>query len=79
MVALGDGGAAAETLGMTADTQCQARSFHTNTWFHVRGDHHVTRTLCGTRPGDGRADLVFNIAMLEIFQEVRQQGHCDWH
>lgn len=48
----------------------EAQSFHRNTWFHTRNSASLTRTLCGTRPGDGCADLLFNMVVLDILDII---------
>eukprot|EP00438_Fugacium_kawagutii_P021691 Skav224757 [mRNA] locus=scaffold1604:48812:54304:- [translate_table: standard] len=65
----------AEQLDMPPQAREQAQSYHQNTWFHTRNSAGLTRTLCGTRPGDGWADLLFNLAMLDILKAVKEQVH----
>ena len=52
-----------------------AATFHTNTWYHVRNDDKVTATLRGTRPGDGWADLLFNVVIGSALQAIQTELH----
>ena len=63
-----------------------AATFHANTWYHVRNDDKVTTTLRGTRPGDGWADLLFNVVIGTALQAIQNelQGlglltHYEWN
>lgn len=47
-----------------------AVTFHSHTWFHVRHDDHLTETLQGTRPGDGFADLLFNVVIGRLLRDI---------
>ena len=51
-------------------------AFHKHTWYHVRGDNAVTATLRGTRPGDGWADLLFNMVLSKVTQDIEKEL-CD--
>lgn len=68
---------AAKRLGISQQAHDQARSFHRNTWFHTRSSANVTRTLCGTRPGDGWADLVFNFVMVDVLAVIKSRLQQD--
>eukprot|EP00438_Fugacium_kawagutii_P031296 Skav201234 [mRNA] locus=scaffold4162:233341:238470:+ [translate_table: standard] len=54
------------------------KMFHQHTWFHTRNGEDVTETRCGTRPGDGYADLLFNLVigrtLRTLEQELVEQG-----
>lgn len=45
-------------------------TFHRHTWFHIRSDAAITETLRGTRPGDGYADLLFNLVIGRILRAL---------
>lgn len=45
-------------------------AFHSNTWFHVRGDQTIAATLRGTRPGDGYAGLLFNAVLGVVLRDI---------
>ena len=51
-------------------------AFHKHTWYHVRGDAAVTATLRGARPGDGWADLLFNMVLSNVLQDIEKEL-CD--
>eukprot|EP00438_Fugacium_kawagutii_P029954 Skav226336 [mRNA] locus=scaffold3640:16495:21969:- [translate_table: standard] len=61
---------------MAPFAQAQAQAYHQNTWFHTRNSPELTRTLCGTRPGDGWADLMFNMVMLDVLAHIKDQTHA---
>ena len=48
-------------------------NFHTCTWYQVRGDHTTISTLRGTRPGDGYADLLFNVVLSRVLQAIEEE------
>jgi hypothetical protein len=58
---------------MSERVRQQAFSFHRNTWFHVRNSPGLIRTLCGTRPGDGWADLLFNFVMMDLLRIIQDE------
>ena len=47
--------------------------FHQSTWFQMRSSSTVTHTLRGTRPGDGFADLLFNLAVGKLLRELEME------
>eukprot|EP00438_Fugacium_kawagutii_P026052 Skav224814 [mRNA] locus=scaffold21:91531:97434:- [translate_table: standard] len=47
--------------------------FHQHTWFHVRDGSAVTETLRGTRPGDGYADLLFNLVIGRVLRQLEHE------
>ena len=60
--------------------------YHSNTWFHIRGAPQLAKTLQGTRPGDGWADLLFNVVVTKVVQSLKQelqeqglQFHLAWN
>ena len=46
--------------------QSLMHELHTDTWFHLSGDHTIVRTTRGTRPGSSIADVAFNL----LFERV---------
>ena len=44
--------------------------FHRCTWFMTRHTNDVTMTMRGTRPGDGFADLLFNLVVGRILRQL---------
>ena len=58
---------------MDSLTHQMGSTFHTNTWFHVAHSNAVARTLRGTRPGDGWADLIFNLVMVRILADLQNE------
>ena len=44
--------------------------FHRCTWFTTRHSDDVTMTMRGTRPGDGFADLLFNLVVGRILRQL---------
>ncbi|CAK9070771.1 unnamed protein product [Durusdinium trenchii] len=55
------------------------REFFTSTWFMIRGDHVVTQTRKGSRPGDAFADLVFSFALTKFVQRALDQLQMEFN
>ena len=51
--------------------------FHRHTWFTTRNSDEVTMTLRGTRPGDGFADLLFNLVAGKILRQLEEELHFE--
>ena len=47
--------------------------FHSHTWFHLRQDPAVSETLRGTRPGDGWADLLYNVVFGHLLRDIEAE------
>ena len=52
-------------------------AFHQHTWFILKNSKAVTETLRGTRPGDGFADLLFNLVAGKILRELEEMLYLE--
>ena len=64
---------AAEEIAMAPVAHDMAACFHSHTWFQVKSDPRLVRTMRGTRPGDGWADLLFNVVVANLLTTLRSE------
>ena len=56
--------------GMPDSDRRAIQAIHTSTHFWVQGQHDVSRTAMGTRPGDSMADWIFAFAWSTVLDKV---------
>ena len=61
---------ALEAAGCPEWLRAIGANFHTCTWYQTRGDTTTMATLRGTRPGDGYADLLFNVVLSQVLKDI---------
>ena len=64
---------ALEAAGCPTWLRSIGANFHSCTWYQVRGDTTTISTLRGTRPGDGYADLLFNVVLSKVLYDIEEE------
>ena len=59
-----------EESGCPLHLRQMIKTFHDQTWFLVTGDRRLIETHRGTRPGDGFADVIWNITFAKFLNSV---------
>lgn len=59
-----------QDLGIPDHLHRMVAQFHQGTWFALSGDHELTNTTRGTRPGDGFADILWAVTFNRFLKDI---------
>ena len=68
-----DKASAIERAGMPKHLQMVVQAIHSDTHFHLPGQHDQCRTRLGTRPGDCWADFIFSFLWARLLHELEAE------
>lgn len=68
-----DKASAIERAGMPKHLQMVVQAIHSDTHFHLQGQHDHCRTRLGTRPGDCWADFIFSFLWARLLHELEAE------